>query len=262
MFTQNMNFIKNSLKSASKLLAILLVTCLVLSIAQNQANALMSSAGTTCTPDFTLSGSQPSTITAGATGHVSFTVTSVCGLYGTVFYHYSITPSNGIGLHQPTYHPVVLPSTHPSAGVGYQVITTPSTPVGTYTITFTVTVQQVTHTVTVPVIVNAYTISASPSTLSAPLGQPVQATITLTGSGGYDGTIYYSISISPNPPAVGTDSCFNPVPGGPTLTPSSTTATSQWTCTITPAGTYTVTITAMPLNGGPDLSTTITVKVK
>jgi len=218
-------------------------------------------AGAQCTPDFTLSGSASSTVTAGAMGHVGFTVTSVCGLYGTVFYHNSITPSNGIGLHQPTYHPVVLSSTHPSAGVSYQVITTPTTPVGTYTITFTVTVQQVTHTVTVTVNVNAYTISASPSTLSAPLGQPVQATITLTGSGGYTGTIYYSISISPNPPAVGTDSCFNPVPGGPTLTPSSTTATSQWTCTITPKGTYTVTITATPLNGAPDLSTTITVKV-
>ena len=241
------------------LLAVLLVSSYALFLVTSAVT--LPAAAAQCSPDFTLSASASSTITAGANGAASFKVTSECGLYGTVFYHYSITPSNGIGLHQPTYHPVVLSSTHPSAGVGYQVITTPSTPVGTYTITFTVTVQQVVHTVTVTVNVNAYTISASPSTLSAPLGQPVQATITLTGSGGYSGTIYYSISIAPNPPAVGTDSCFNPVPGGPTLTPSSTTATSQWTCTITPKGTYTVTITAMPLNGAPDLSTTITVKV-
>ena len=119
----------------------------------------------------------------------------------------------------------------------------------------------VVHTINLIVNVNGYTITASPTSLSAPLGQPVTSTITLTGSGGYNGTIYYSISISPNPPAVGSDSCFNPVPGGPTLTPSMTTATSQWTCTITPKGTYTVTIMATPLNGPPDLSVTITVKV-
>lgn len=218
-----------------------------------------------CTPDFTLTGSSPQTITAGSMGHVSFVLTSVCGLYGAVSWSVSISPTepaaDGIALHQPTYHPVVLSSTHPSTGVGFQVLTTPTTLVTTWTITFKASVLNVVHTVDAIVKVNAYTITASPSTLSAPLGQPVTSAITLTGFGGYNGTIYYSISISPNPPAVGSDSCFNPVPGGPTLTPSMTTATSQWTCTITPKGTYTVTITATPLNGPPDLSVTITVKV-
>lgn len=219
-----------------------------------------------CTPDFTLTGSAPSTVTAGAMGHVSFVLTSVCGLYGTVLWSYSISPSEpaatGIALHQPTYHPVVLSSTHPSTGVGFQVLTTTNTLVTTYTITFRATVQNVVHTVNAIVKVDAYTISVSPTSVSAPLGQPVTSTITLTGSGGFNSTIYYSISISPDPPGFGSNSCFNPVPGGPTLTPSTTVVTSQWSCTIGPdTGTYTVTITAQPLNGGPDLSTTVTVKV-
>ena len=265
MVIQNMNFFASPLKGTSRLLVLSLVTSLVLSIGSTQAPALASSSGTTCTPDFTLTGSSPQTITAGATGHVSFVVTSVCGLYGTVLYHVSISPSEpasiGIALHQPTYNPVVLSTTHPSAAVGFQVLTTANTLVTTWTITITASVLNVVHTTNIIVNTNAYTITASPSSLSAPLGQPVKSMITLNGFGGYSGTIYYSISISPNPPAVGSNSCFNPVPGGPTLTPSSTTATSQWTCTITPKGTYAVTITATPLNGAPDLSTTITVKV-
>jgi hypothetical protein len=219
-----------------------------------------------CTPDFTLSGSSPTTITAGSFHGMGFVATSVCGLYGTVHYSVSITPTNtgstGISLHQPTYHPVVLSATHPSGGVSWSVVTTPNTLITTWTITVTVSVLTVVHTVNLIVHVNGYTINASPTTVSAPLGQPVQSTITLTGAGGYNGTIYYSISISPDPPGFGSNACFNPVPGGPTLTPSMTTATSQWSCTIGPdRGTYTVTITATPLNGAPDLYTTITVKV-
>ena len=220
-------------------------------------------AGSSCTPDFTLSASNPQTIPAGGFGSVAFRATSECGLFGTLFFRYSISPTaGGISLHQPTYHPVVLSSTHPTGGEGFQVITTSSTLKTTYTITFTVTVQNVVHTATVLVTIDGYTISVSPTKLSAPLGQPVQATITLTSAGGYSSTIYYSVSISPNPPAVGTDSCFNPVPGGPTINSTNPIATSLWTCTITPSGTYTVTITAMPLIGAPDLSTTVTVVVK
>jgi len=215
-----------------------------------------------CTPDFSLVGSTPQTIPAGSFGEIAFTATSECGLYGTLRYSISISPTaTGIELHQPTYHPVVLSSTHPSGSEGFQVLTSSSTLKTTYTITASVTVLSVVHTVNILVTVNGYTITVSPATLSAPLGQPVQSTITLTSFGGYSATIYYSISISPNPPAVGSDSCFNPVPGGPSLSSTSQTATSQWTCTITPKGTYNVTITAMPINGLPDLSTTLTVKV-
>ena len=223
-------------------------------------------AGAACTPDFTLTASNPQTVAAGAMGHMAFTATSVCGLYGTLHFGYSISPaespaSDGIILHQPTYHAVVLSSTSPTGSEGFQVITSSSTVKTTYTVTFTVSVLNVVHTINAIVTVNGYTITVSPTTLSAPLGQPVQATITLRSYNGYSSTIYYSISISPNPPAVGTDSCFNPVPGGPTISSTNPTATSQWTCAITPKGTYTVTITAMPLSGGPDLSTTLTVKV-
>ncbi len=217
-----------------------------------------------CTPDFALSASKPQTIAAGGMGTVSFTATSECGLYGTLHFGESISPTAGpagISLHQPTYHAVILSSTHPTGSEGFQVITTTSTLKTTYTVTFTVTVLSVVHTIDVIVTVNGYTITVSPSTLSAPLGQAVQSTITLTSYGGYSSTVYYSISISPNPPAVGTDSCFNPVPGGPTISSTTPTATSLWTCAITPKGTYTVTITAMPLIGAPDLSTTLTVKV-
>lgn len=223
-------------------------------------------ATSTCTPDFALSASGPQTIAAGWHGEVVFTATSECGLFGTLFWHDSISPSasgsQGIALHQPTYHPVVLSSTHLTGSEGFQVLTTTSTLKITWTITFTVTISNVVHTVSAIVTVNGYTITASPTTLSARLGQSVQSTITLTSFNGYNATIYYSISISPNPPAVGSNSCFNPVPGGPTINSATPTATSQWTCTITPTGTYTVTITAMPLTGAPDLSTTVTVTVK
>lgn len=222
-------------------------------------------AASACNPDFTLAASKPQTIAAGGFGAVSFAVTSECGLYGTVHYSTSVSPANGwpdgIALHQPTYHPFVLSTTHPAGSEGYQLLTTASTIKTTYTITFTVSVLSVTHSVSAIVRVNGYTITVSPASLSAPLGQPVQSTITLTSLGGYSSTVYYSVSISPNPPAIGSDSCFNPVPGGPTINSAAPTATSQWTCTITPKGTYNVTITAMPLIGAPDLSASIIVKV-
>jgi len=220
-----------------------------------------------CTPNFTLVTSGPQSLAAGLEGTVAFTVTSECGLSGTVGYSTSVSPStaypNGISVsHLGKFHPLVLSSTKPSGTVVFAASTTSSTIKTTYTVTFTVTVDGVTHTAQSIVTVNGYTISVSPSTVSAPLNQPALATITLTSFGGYSATFQYSISISPDT-ASGSDSCFNPAPTEVSISSSSPTATSQWSCTITPAGTYTVTILAMVASGqpAPELSTSVTVTV-
>ena len=220
-----------------------------------------------CTPNFTLTASAPQSVAAGLEGTVAFTATSECGLSGTVGYSVSVSPSiaypNGISVgHLGKFHPLVLSSTKTSGTEVFAVSTTSSTIKTTYTVTFTVTADSVTHTAQSIVTVNGYTITVSPSSVSAPLNQPAKTTITLTSFGGYSATFQYSISISPDT-ASGSDSCFNPTPTEVTISSSSPTSTSQWSCAITPAGTYSVTILAMPFNGqaAPELSTSVTVTV-
>jgi hypothetical protein len=257
----------------------------IFTLATLQAVPIFATSSAACTPDFTMNvvPSSLTVINGGPGVNIGVGFTSVCGLSGTInFGVHGITPkafeictkqgvctSNGLVFKQCCYD---LPiKAGGSTGNHITVSATPSTLDTTFQIMITGTNIQggccygITHSMNVTVTVKSccfpsLSIGASPTSVSAPLGQPVKSAITLTGSGGFSGTVYYTISISPFT-VFGSNSCFNPVPGGPILSPSVTSVISQWSCTITPKGTYTVSITATPLNGPPDPAVTIIVKV-
>jgi hypothetical protein len=148
-------------------------------------------------PDFTVSAS-PSTGSTVQAGNVPYTV--------------SVTPSNGFsdtvsfsvsGLPSGASFSFVPASVTGSGSSTLAVTTTPSTPVGTYTLNITGATATLTHSVSVTLNVNSagdFALSASPTTLQIPRGHSGSDAITVSALQGFTGAV--SLSVSGLPPRV------------------------------------------------------------
>ena len=132
--------------------------------------------------------------------------------------------------------------------------TSSSTPTGTYTLTITgatTNSSYITHTATVTLKVQDFSISATPGSQTVASGGTATGTATVTAANGFGGTVTWSASGMPS----GATATFNP-------TSVTGAGSSTWSVALpntTPSGTYTVTITGT--SGGVSHSANVTIIV-
>jgi subtilase family serine protease len=213
-------------------------------------NLLAGSSSTS--PSFTLSASPSSvSVTQGASGTSTITVTDVGGFSGSVTLAASGLPSGVTA----TF------GTNPTTSTSTLTLTASSTATaGTATVTITGTSGSLTATTTVSLTVNTaaspnFTIAASPTSLSVNQGASGTSTITVTSQNGFDSAT--TLSASGLPSGVTASFSTNPVtPASGGSATSTLTLTASSSATV---GTATVTITGT--SGSTTHSATISLTV-
>jgi subtilase family serine protease len=203
-------------------------------------------------PSFTLSASPSSVgVTQGSTGSSTITVTDVGGFTGSVTLAASGLPSGVTA----TF------GTNPTTSTSTVTFTASSTATtGSATVTITGTSGSLTATTTVSLTVNssatpAFSVSASPTSVTVTQGSSGTSTITVTSTGGFDSATTLSASGLPS----GVTATFSTNPVTP---PANGTATS--TLTLTASSTATVgaaTVTITGTSGSTSHSATISLTV-
>ena len=209
-------------------------------------------AGSSSSPSFTLSASPSSlTIAQGSSGSSTITVTDVGGFTGSVTLAASGLPSGVTA----TF------GTNPTTGTSVLTLTASSTATtGTATVTITGTSGSLTATTTIALTVNssatpAFSVSASPTSVTVTQGSSGTSTITVTSTGGFNSAT--TLSASGLPSGVTATFSTNPVtPPANGSANSTLTLTASGSATV---GTATVTITGT--SGSTSHSTTITLTV-
>jgi subtilase family serine protease len=204
------------------------------------------------TPSFTLSDSPTSlTITQGSSGTSTITVHDVNGFSGSVTLAASGLPSGVTAAF----------GTNPTTGTSVLTLTASATATtGTSTVTITGTSGSLTATTTLALTVNssatpAFSVSASPTSVTVTQGTSGTSTITVTSTGGFNSAT--TLSASGLPSGVTAAFSTNPVTPPANGSASSTlTLTASATATV---GTATVTVTGT--SGSTSHSTTITLTV-
>jgi subtilase family serine protease len=202
-------------------------------------------------PGFTLSASPSSvSVTQGSSGTSTITVTDVGGFTGSVTLAASGLPSGVTAAFSPN------PTTNTST---LTLSASSSATTGTVTVTITGTSGSITATTTVSLTVNplvqSFTLSAAPSSVSiAKGGASGASTITITPVNGFSGNVTLTTSALPK----GVTASFSPNPATSTsvLTFTASTTAAAGTKTITITGTSgslkattTVSLTVTPLGG-------------
>ncbi len=183
--------------------------------------------------DFSLSVSPGSqTVTAGGTGSYTASVGALNGFTGTVTLSASGLPAGASA----SFNPNAVNGAGTSA---VSLLTTGSTPAGTYTVTITGISGTLQHSSTVTLVVNAasFSLSVSPGSETVTAGGTGSYTASVGALNGFTGTVTLSASGLP----AGTTAGFNPN----AVNGAGTSAVSLSTTGSTPAGTYTVTITGV-----------------
>ncbi len=187
-----------------------------------------------CYPDFALSATLSATVVRGATARYCVVVMSSCGFAGDVALSVSGLPAGTTASFAP---PVVSLDGYGGEYSTMTIVTSGSTPAGTYGLTVTGTSQtQGQRTTNDPQMIvvaptNKFTLSASPVTRTLPIvygGAQTTYDVTVTPGGGFNGVVSFSLA--------GMNVTFNP----PTVTRSGTT-----TMTINsgaPVGTYVLSV--------------------
>jgi len=204
-------------------------------------------------PAFTLTASPTSvSVAQGSSGGSTLTTTVSGGFNSAIALIASGQPSGVTA----TFNPASIAA--PGSGTSTLTLAVASTTAtGTYTITVTGTGGGITHTATVtltvtPASVGTYTISVSPTSGYLHRGQSGYAVVTITGSGGFAGTVALSATGVPS----GVTGVFSPT----SITGS---GTSDFTLTVSQSahtGTYPITITGK--SGSTSHSTTLTFQVR
>jgi subtilase family serine protease len=198
-------------------------------------------------PDFSLSATPGSrTVAPGSGANYTITVGAVGGFAGSVTLSAAGLPTGANATF--TQNPINAPGSSSLA-----ITTDVSTPAGTYTITVTgQSGASLTHTTTVTLIVATpdFSLSASPPSATVKHGKNASYTVSVTPSGGFTGTVSFSVSSGlPN----ATTASFSPgsvsTSGSSSLTVNTdvNTARGNYTLTITgscssPALTHTTTV--------------------
>ena len=202
---------------------------------------------TVTAPAFTIAASPSSlSVVQGSKGTSTITTTVSGGFNSAIALSASGVPTGATATFSPTS--IAAPGSGSST---LTLATTSSTPAGTYSITVTGSSGATKHTATVTLTVPppAFTIAASPASVSVRQGNKGTSTITTTVSGGFNSAIALSASGLPT----GATAAFNPTSiGAPgsgsstlTFTAGSTTATGTYSITVTGTGggiTHTATV--------------------
>lgn len=194
----------------------------------NQQFALVEDAISTTTPDFSISASPSSqSVVSGSGTSYTVTITATNGFNSSVGLTVSGLPTGATGTFNPT-------SVTGSGTSTLSVSTSTSTPAGSYTLTITGTSGSLQHSTTVSLVVEDFTIAASPSSQTVTAGNSTNYTATVGSVNGFSGTVTLSASGLPT----GASANFNPasVNGAGSSTMTVTTLTS------TPAGTNTIAV--------------------
>jgi uncharacterized membrane protein len=178
------------------------------------------------TGNFSLSASPSSqTVTAGNSSSYTATITPSGGFTGSVTLSVSGLPSGATARF----------SVNPVAGSGNSTLTvntSSSTPTGSYTLTITgtSTSPSLTHSTTVTLVVNSFSVSATPSSETAVRGSKATYTVKVTPINGFTGTVSFRVSGLPT----NSTATFNPtsVTGSGTSTLTITTNSSTTTGTF------------------------------
>jgi len=178
------------------------------------------------TGNFSLSASPSSqTVTAGNSASYTATITPSGGFTGSVTLSVSGLPSGATARF----------SVNPVAGSGNSTLTvntSSSTPTGSYTLTVTgtSTSPSLTHSTTVTLVVNSFSVSATPSSETVVRGSKATYTVKVTPINGFTGTVLFRVSGLPT----NSTATFNPtsVTGSGTSTLTITTNSSTTTGTF------------------------------
>jgi subtilase family serine protease len=203
-------------------------------------------------PSFTLSASPSSlSITQGSSGTSTITVTDVDGFSGSVTLAASGLPSGVTASF----------GTNPTTGTSVLTLTASSTATtGSATVTITGTSGSLSATTTIALTVNssatpAFSVSASPTSLTITQGSSGTSTITITSTGGFDSATTLSASGLPS----GVTASFSTNPVTP---PANGSATSTLTLTASASATVgTATVTITGTSGSTSHSATIALTV-
>jgi len=195
-------------------------------------NAKEFSGGNSTKQDFTLTASPSSASVLGG-GGATYTVTTAFTntVNNVVYLSVSGLPSGASASLSPS-------SITGSGSSTLTVSTSTSTPTGTYTLTITgatTNSSYITHTTTVTLKVQDFSVDATPSSQTVPSGGTASGTATVTAVNGFAGTVTWSASGLPS----GATATFSP-------TSVAGAGSSTWSVALpntTAAGTYTITIT-------------------
>jgi kumamolisin len=204
------------------------------------------------TPSFTLSDSPSSlTITQGSSGTSTITVNDVNGFTGSVTLAASGLPSGVTAAF----------GTNPTTGTSVLTLTASATATtGTATVTITGTSGSLTATTTLALTVNstatpAFSVSASPTSVTVTQGSSGTSTITVTSTGGFNSATTLSASGLPS----GVTAAFSTNPVTP---PANGSAASTLTLTASSSATVGIaTVTITGTSGSTSHSTTIALTV-
>ena len=183
----------------------------------------------TPSPDFSVSASPSSqSVIPGAS--TTYTVTASGGFNGTVTLSASGLPADATASFNPA-------SVAGSGSTTMTVTTSATTPAGSSTVTITGTSGALMHTTTVSLVVTNpgadFSLSASPSSRALVRRQSTTYTVTITPSGGFNGTVIFAVSGL----AGGATASFNPTSvntsGSTTLTVTAGNARGTFPMTIT-----------------------------
>ena len=177
------------------------------------------------TSDFSISATPSSqTVIRGNSTSYTATVTAVGSFTGSVTLSASGLPSGASASFSPN------PISGGSGSSTMSVTTSSSMAVGTYTLTITGSSGSLTHSTTVTLVVNDFSISASPSSRTVSRGSNTTYTVTVTALNGFTGTVSLAARSLPT----GATASFNPtsVTGSGTSTATITASSSASTGTF------------------------------
>lgn len=202
-------------------------------------------------PDFSIAATPSSqTVAQGNGTSYTMSVTPSNGFSGSVSFTVAGLPSGATASFTPT-------SVSGSGSTTMAVNTSSSTPPGTYTLTINATSGTLTHSTQVQLVVQAvavgdFSISASPTSATATKRTDARYTVTISAVGSFTSNVTFRISGLPNQATA----LFRPN----SVTGAGTTNLTVSAKQKTPAGTYSLTITAT--GGGVNHSTTVTLVVQ
>ncbi len=200
--------------------------------------------------DFSISAPSSLTVFKGSPQTSTITLSSLNGFAGTVSLTTSASPSGITASVNPTS------VTLSPGGTGTSSLTLSSTTIGTYTITITGTTASLSHAAIINVQVVSspdFSVTASPATVTFPVGSTGSSTVTLASLNGFAGSLTLSWAVTPASGLLAT--C---TPTSLALT-SGSSATSNCSFASSTTGNYAVTVNAT--NGTSTNSAVITVNV-
>lgn len=185
-------------------------------------------------PDFTIGATPPAlSIVAGSPGTFTTTVGAVNGFTGSVTLSVSGLPAGATGSFTPS-------SIVTSGSSSLAITTSASVTPGSYTLTITGTSGSLVHSTTVSLTVTApggnpdFALSANPTSITVPRGSVGNVVITVSSTGGFSGTVSFTITGKP----AKTEAQFVPA----TVTTAGTTTLKLFPGLGAAPGTYNMTV--------------------